>query len=88
MGNPASASQGDLDPAPGLQPVVTAGDTPGVHHPHMRRTERKGSGADKASTAESLPELRPWREVGWIFRDGDCIAIERQGDETRARVLD
>jgi hypothetical protein len=38
-------------------------------------------------TAESLPELKPWREVGWIFRDGDCIAIERQGDETRARVM-
>ena len=26
-------------------------------------------------------------EIGWIFRDGNCIAIERQGDETRARSL-
>ena len=37
--------------------------------------------------AEALPELNTWREVGWIFRDGSCIAIERQGDETRLRVL-
>ncbi|HEY1651554.1 MAG TPA: hypothetical protein VGG09_06690 [Acidimicrobiales bacterium] len=32
-----------------------------------------------------LPELKPWREVGWIFRDGGCVAIERRGDTTRAR---
>jgi hypothetical protein len=39
------------------------------------------------TNTETLPELKPWREVGWIFRDGDCIAIERKGDETRARVM-
>jgi hypothetical protein len=33
-----------------------------------------------------IPTLRPWREVGWIFRDGDVIAIERQGDRTRVRT--
>jgi hypothetical protein len=37
------------------------------------------------SSAETIPELRPWREVGWIFRDGDVLAIERQGDRTRVR---
>ena len=36
---------------------------------------------------EALPELKPWREVGWIFRDGGCVAIERRGDRTRARAL-
>lgn len=43
----------------------------------------------QASTAEreALPDLKPWREVGWIFRDGGCIAIERRGDTTRAREL-
>jgi hypothetical protein len=41
----------------------------------------------KTVSADALPELKPWREVGWIFRDGGCIAIERNGDETRARVL-
>jgi hypothetical protein len=49
------------------------------------RAEQKREGS-AVKTAE-LPELKPWREVGWIFRDGDCIAIERQGDETRARVM-
>ena len=34
-----------------------------------------------------LPELTPWREVGWIFHDGVCVAVERRGDETRSRVL-
>ena len=36
--------------------------------------------------AEAIREMRPWREVGWIFRDGGCIAIERQGGELRSRV--
>jgi hypothetical protein len=36
--------------------------------------------------AEDIPEIRPWREVGWIFKDGDALAIERQGEETRART--
>lgn len=35
--------------------------------------------------SEAIPEIRPWREVGWIFRDGDALAIERQGDRIRAR---
>ncbi len=38
-------------------------------------------------TAEALPDLNPWREVGWIFRDGECVAIERQGQVLRSRVL-
>jgi hypothetical protein len=72
--------------APELQPDVTAHDTTEVHALLMRRSEHKGQGAGTA-TAESLPELKPWREVGWIFRDGDCIAIERKGEEVRTRVL-
>jgi hypothetical protein len=39
----------------------------------------------RRSRVETIPELRPWREVGWIFRDGDVLAIERQGDRTRVR---
>ncbi len=35
--------------------------------------------------SEAIPEIRPWREVGWIFRDGGAMAIERQGDRIRAR---
>lgn len=40
-----------------------------------------------AGRAEALPDLDPWREVGWIFRDGSCFAIERRGEEVRHRVL-
>jgi hypothetical protein len=36
---------------------------------------------------EPLPELNPWREVGWIFKDGEGTVIERQGDEIRARSV-
>jgi len=34
----------------------------------------------------SVPELSPWREVGWIFRNGETIAVERQGASTRLRA--
>jgi hypothetical protein len=52
----------------------------------MGRTEENTQGVT-GGAAEALPELNPWREVGWIFRDGGCIAIERQGGEVRSRVL-
>jgi hypothetical protein len=32
---------------------------------------------------EPLPELKPWREVGWIFNYGGAVVIERQNDEIR-----
>lgn len=35
---------------------------------------------------EELPELRP-TQVGWIFRDGGYIAIERQEDDAPSDVL-
>jgi hypothetical protein len=49
----------------------------------------KERGQREADTVEreALPDLKPWREAGWIFRDGGCVAIERQGDVTRAREL-
>ncbi len=65
-----------------MQPVVTGHDTRGAHALSMRRRE-----PDNEAMADDVPELTPWREIGWIFRDGSCIAIERQGDETRARSL-
>jgi hypothetical protein len=39
----------------------------------------------RTEQAEPIPDVRPWREVGWIFRDGDALAIERQGTRTRVR---
>jgi hypothetical protein len=37
------------------------------------------------TTAKPLPELVPWRVVGWMFRDGECVAIERQADQAASR---
>ena len=65
--------------------------------PHEGRvgTSRKGDAivsvrfdeipAHGAGHPQGIPEIRPWREVGWIFKDGDAVAIERQGDRTRVR---
>jgi len=39
-----------------------------------------------AEQTQAIPDVRPWREVGWIFRDGDALAIERQGKRTRVRT--
>jgi hypothetical protein len=47
---------------------------------------REQGEADSAER-DGLPDLKPWRECGWIFRDGGCVAIERQGDVTRTREL-
>jgi hypothetical protein len=56
------------------------------------RGDRQAAGAahehEHEGEDESLrPDLNPLRAAGWIFRDGDCIAIERQGDDLRTRVL-
>jgi hypothetical protein len=42
--------------------------------------------AEEGSEREvPVPELRPWCEVGWIFRNGDAVAVERQGEPCRVR---
>ena len=51
------------------------GHTEKIEHDEGRRNGR------------ALPDLNPWREVGWIFRNGECVAIERQGQVLRSRVL-
>jgi hypothetical protein len=53
----------------------------------MTRTTEPVPEQRTAAPAEPLPEYKPGREVGWIFRDGGCVAIERQGTEIRTRVL-
>jgi hypothetical protein len=40
---------------------------------------------EESEHGEAIPEIRPWREAGWIFRDGDALAIERQDDRIRTR---
>ena len=76
--------------APGLQPDVTEHETAGAHACTMGEVGIDTESAAVESDGDggrALPELAPWRQVGWIFRDGDSIAIERQGEELRTRVL-
>jgi hypothetical protein len=47
------------------------------------REQREADAAER----DALPDLNPWREVGWIFRDGGCVAIERRGEVIRAREM-
>jgi hypothetical protein len=47
--------------------------------------EAEATAADEGESVR--PDLNPLRAAGWIFRDGDCIAIERQSEDVRARVL-
>jgi len=56
------------------------------HAGNDRRARLDQSGARRADHGSALPEIRPGREVGWIFMDGDALAIERQGDHTRERA--
>jgi hypothetical protein len=42
-------------------------------------------GEEDSEREAPVPELRPWCEVGWIFKNGDAVAVERQGEELRAR---
>ncbi len=44
----------------------------------------KGEPEDESA----VQELKPWREVGWIFKDGQAVAIERLGDESRMRSVE
>ena len=83
----------------------SSGDGCAVRHPDCNRTsphmtQRRRNlcrmGDNEADTEQAsdeedatLPDLNPWRQVGWIFRDGDCVAIERHGAELdrKPRVL-
>jgi hypothetical protein len=53
----------------------------------MRLTDSKSDAVVTAEHSGSLRELKPWREVGWIFKDGESVAIERHGEEVRVRML-
>jgi hypothetical protein len=51
-------------------------------------TESAGPELECDGEDESVrPDLNPLRAAGWIFRNGDCIAIERQSEDLRTRVL-
>lgn len=51
----------------------------------MARAFNDREGMRRAPDGTDPIGLRTWREVGWIFRDGQILAIERRGRQTRVR---
>ncbi len=77
-----------MRPAPQLQPDFTGHETTGAQALGMGDSEGDIERANAHAEDEpALPDLNPLRQAGWIFHDGECIAIERQGEELRLRVL-
>jgi hypothetical protein len=52
------------------------------------KLRKKSTAGEAEEEPGALPELTPWREVGWIFRDGEAFAVERMGEEARTRKVD
>jgi hypothetical protein len=51
-------------------------------------SDRSNKGvAGDTKLAEPIPEFKPWRELGWIFKDGDAVVIDRQGSDARLRKV-
>lgn len=72
--------------APRLQPDVTEHETTGAQALGMGRSD-DDTGRVRTRLTEALPDLDPWREAGWIFREDGCVAIARQGEGLRSGVL-
>ncbi len=51
--------------------------------------EHADSEPESAEDDAVPPKRATWNLAGWIFRDGDCVAIERRGDDPdrRSHVL-
>ncbi len=62
--------------APRLQPVITEIATATVQSCQMV----VGPEETDVSGCEPLPDLKAGREVGWIFKYGEAVAIERECD--------
>jgi hypothetical protein len=50
------------------------------------RDSRSDTERVDAEDGRVRPDPNPVRTVGWFFRDGDCIEIERQAEQARAPV--
>jgi hypothetical protein len=69
--------------APRSQPVNTKSATKWGHRGGMASVRSNKGVLSDTRLAESIPEFKPWRELGWIFKDGHAVVIERQGSDVR-----
>jgi hypothetical protein len=72
--------------APQPQPDVTEDETTGEQALGMGHSD-DDTGRVTTQQTEELPDLDPWRQVGWIFHEDGCVAIARQGEVLRSGVL-
>jgi hypothetical protein len=49
----------------------------------MKRRPTRDSEEREDTCAEPLPTLKAGREVGWIFKNGEAVAIERHECDNR-----
>jgi hypothetical protein len=73
--------------APRSQPDHTKSATTRDHRGGMASIRSNKEVASDTRIAESIPELKPWRELGWIFKDGEAVVIERQRSDVRIRKV-
>jgi hypothetical protein len=69
--------------APEWQPIHTWVATPADQADGMTRRSAKDNEADDAKCAEPVPTLKAGRQVGWIFKNGEAVAIERHECDSR-----
>ena len=69
--------------APGSQPDDTGPATAADHCGGMVNGAAKKGKAKEEKTNPVAP-LKPAREVGWIFKNGEVVAIERRECEARS----
>jgi hypothetical protein len=50
------------------------------------RGDTEAAGVEDENEPDRV-DLNPVRAAGWFFRDGACVAIERQSEMVRTRVL-
>jgi hypothetical protein len=51
-------------------------------------SDRSNDGvAGDSRLAEPIPEFKPWRELGWFFKDGDAVVIDRQCSDPRLKKV-
>jgi hypothetical protein len=43
-------------------------------------------GNEEIESTDPIPDICPWLQAGWVFRDGDARAIERQSNRARAHT--
>jgi hypothetical protein len=69
--------------APGSQPDNTGPATTGDQAAYVVNSSAKRMSGSDVHVAEPLPPLKPGRQVGWIFKNGEVVAIERHECDVR-----